>query len=97
MIARPADFYGPDTRNGVPNLLVFKPFAKKQKASWLVNDHILARVSPVPLMVVLQNAWNIWLAPLLIAWCLGWGLVGWLIASLQPDSRAGTTFVAFCA
>jgi nucleoside-diphosphate-sugar epimerase len=40
MIARSADFYGPDTRNGVPNLLVFEPFAKKQRASWLVNDSV---------------------------------------------------------
>ena len=40
MIARSADFYGPDTRNGVPNLLVFERFAKKQKASWLVNDSV---------------------------------------------------------
>jgi nucleoside-diphosphate-sugar epimerase len=38
MIARSADFYGPDTRHGVPNLLVFEPLSKKQKASWLVND-----------------------------------------------------------
>ena len=38
MIARAADFYGPDTRNGVPNVLVFEPFSKGQKASWLVND-----------------------------------------------------------
>jgi nucleoside-diphosphate-sugar epimerase len=40
MIARSADFYGPDTRNDVPSLLVFEPFAKKQKASWLVNDSV---------------------------------------------------------
>src|SRR5436190_2512400 len=40
MIARSADFYGPDTRNGVPNLLVFEPFAKKRKASWLVSDSV---------------------------------------------------------
>ena len=40
MIARSADFYGPATRNGVPNLLVFAPFARKQKASWLVNDSV---------------------------------------------------------
>jgi nucleoside-diphosphate-sugar epimerase len=37
MIARSADFYGPDTQNGVPNVLVFEPFAKGAKASWLVN------------------------------------------------------------
>jgi nucleoside-diphosphate-sugar epimerase len=40
MIARAADFYGPDTRNGVPNLLVFEPFSQKKKASWLVNDRV---------------------------------------------------------
>jgi nucleoside-diphosphate-sugar epimerase len=40
MIARSADFYGPDTRNSVPNLLVFEPFAKRRKASWLVNDSV---------------------------------------------------------
>src|SRR6202049_387432 len=40
MIARSGDFYGPDTRNGVPNLLVFEPFSQKKKASWLVNDSV---------------------------------------------------------
>jgi nucleoside-diphosphate-sugar epimerase len=40
MIARSADFYGPDTSNGVPNLLVLEPFAQKKKASWLVNDSV---------------------------------------------------------
>ena len=40
MIARAADFYGPDTRNGVPNLLVFEPFSRKKNASWLVNDSV---------------------------------------------------------
>jgi nucleoside-diphosphate-sugar epimerase len=40
MIARAADFYGPDARNAVPNLLVFEPFAKRRKASWLVNDAV---------------------------------------------------------
>ena len=40
LIARAADFYGPDTRNGVPSVLVFEPFARKQRASWLVNDSV---------------------------------------------------------
>jgi nucleoside-diphosphate-sugar epimerase len=40
LIARAADFYGPDTRNGVPNVLVFAAFARKRKASWLVNDSV---------------------------------------------------------
>ncbi len=41
MIARSADFYGPDTRNSVPNVLVFEPLSKNEKASWLVNDTVL--------------------------------------------------------
>jgi nucleoside-diphosphate-sugar epimerase len=40
MIARAADFYGPDTRNGLANILVMEPFSKKKKASWLVNDSV---------------------------------------------------------
>jgi len=59
---------------------------------WWMNDHIL-RAAPIPL----QDAWNIYAAPLLLAWCLGWALAGWLLASLQPHCRAGMTFVAFCA
>src|SRR5690349_10244983 len=40
MIARAADFYGPETLNGLPNVLVFEPFAKHQKASWLASDSV---------------------------------------------------------
>ena len=40
MIARCADFYGPDTRNSVPSVLVFEPLSKNQTASWLVNDTV---------------------------------------------------------
>ena len=40
LIARSADFYGPGRCNGVPNLLVFEPLARKRKASWLVNDSV---------------------------------------------------------
>jgi nucleoside-diphosphate-sugar epimerase len=40
MIARAADFYGPNARTGVPNLLVFEPLSRKKKASWLVNDSV---------------------------------------------------------
>lgn len=40
MIARAADFYGPDTRHAIPNLLVIEPLAKNQKASWLANDTV---------------------------------------------------------
>jgi len=38
LIARAADFYGPNIRTGVPNLLVFDKFARRQRAMWLVND-----------------------------------------------------------
>jgi nucleoside-diphosphate-sugar epimerase len=40
MIARSADFYGQGARNGVANVLVFAPFSKNKKASWLVNDSV---------------------------------------------------------
>jgi nucleoside-diphosphate-sugar epimerase len=40
MIARAADFYGPNARTGVPNLLVFEPLSQRKTASWLVNDSV---------------------------------------------------------
>ena len=40
MIARAADFYGPDTRNGMANLITFEPLSRKKTASWLVNDTV---------------------------------------------------------
>ena len=36
----PPSFYGPDAQNAVANLLVFEPFGKKRKMSWLVNDAV---------------------------------------------------------
>jgi nucleoside-diphosphate-sugar epimerase len=48
LIARSADFYGPDASNGVPNVLVFEPFARKKKASWLVNDSVPHSLTYVP-------------------------------------------------
>ena len=65
MIARSADFYGPDTRNGVPNILVFEPFARHRKASWLVNDSVphsyTYTVDAAQSLVTLaesESAWN---------------------------------------
>lgn len=40
IIARAADFYGPYAVNGIPNLLVFGPFSKRKKASWLLDDSV---------------------------------------------------------
>ena len=65
MIARAADFYGPDTRNGVPNILVFEALAKNRKASWLVNDSVphsyTYTVDAAQSLVTLaesESAWN---------------------------------------
>jgi hypothetical protein len=38
--SKKGDFYGPDARTSVPNILVFDKFAKGAKASWLVNDSV---------------------------------------------------------
>jgi len=65
MIARSADFYGPDAQNGVPNLLVFDPLARGKRASWLVNSHVPHSLTYVPdaalalaRLVERATAWN---------------------------------------
>ncbi len=71
MIARSADFYGPDTQNGVPNVLVLEPLAKGGKASWLVNDaapHSLTFIPDaaqgVAMLTDRESAWNqVWHLP----------------------------------
>ena len=40
MIARAADFYGPNAKTGIPNVMVFDPISKRQKAMCLVNDSL---------------------------------------------------------
>jgi nucleoside-diphosphate-sugar epimerase len=71
MIARSADFYGPSTKNGVPNVLVFEPFAKHGTASWLVNAHVPHSLTFTPdaakgvaMLIGSESAWNqIWHLP----------------------------------
>ncbi|MFI5309955.1 MAG: NAD-dependent epimerase/dehydratase family protein [Gemmatimonadales bacterium] len=65
MIARSADFYGPDARNSVPGILVFDALARKRKASWLVNDSVphsftYTRDAALALerLVEREEAWN---------------------------------------
>jgi nucleoside-diphosphate-sugar epimerase len=65
MIARAADFYGPNARNGVPNILVFEAMAKGQKPSWLVNDSVPHSFTYTPdaarglvLLAESEAAWN---------------------------------------
>jgi nucleoside-diphosphate-sugar epimerase len=71
LIARAADFYGPDTEHGVPNVLVLEPFAKRKTASWLVNaaaPHSLTftpdAARGVALLAERESAWNqVWHLP----------------------------------
>jgi len=65
LIARSADFYGPDARTSVANLLVFDKLAKGSTASWLVNDAVRHSFTFTPdgarSLVVLaesETAWN---------------------------------------
>jgi nucleoside-diphosphate-sugar epimerase len=87
MIARSADFYGPDTPNAVPNLLVFEPFAKKRKASWLVNDAVPHSLTYTPdaAQRLLQ------LAERTAAWNQIWHV------ATRPNPLTGKEFVALAA
>jgi nucleoside-diphosphate-sugar epimerase len=87
MIARSADFYGPDTQNGVPNLLVFEPFAKKQKASWLVNDSVPHSFTYTP--DAAQSL--VQLAERATAWNQTWHVPA------TPNALTGKEFVALAA
>ena len=71
MIARAADFYGPDTKNSGLNILVFDAFVKGSTASWLVNDHVPHSLTFTPdaargvaMLVERELAWNqVWHLP----------------------------------
>jgi nucleoside-diphosphate-sugar epimerase len=71
MIARSADFYGPSTKNGVPNVLVFEPLAKGARASWLVNANVPHSLTFTPdaargvtMLAERESAWNqVWHLP----------------------------------
>ena len=87
MIARSADFYGPDTQNGVPNVLVFEPLAKGAKASWLVNAAVPHSLTFTPdaargvaMLADQESAWNqVWHLP------------------TAPDPPTGREFIAMAA
>jgi nucleoside-diphosphate-sugar epimerase len=71
LIARAADFYGPATEHGVPNVLVFAPFAKRSTASWLVNADVPHSFTftqdaarGVAMLAERESAWNqVWHLP----------------------------------
>ena len=65
LIARAADFYGPEARAGIPNVLVFDKFARNRRASWLVNDSLrhsftftLDAAKSLALLADCDTAWN---------------------------------------
>ena len=65
MIARAGDFYGPEARNSVPNVLIFDPLSKNQSASWLVNDSVPHSYTYTPdaargvlMLAESEAAWN---------------------------------------
>ena len=72
MIARCADFYGPvDAGHGLPNVLVFEPFAKGSKAQWMINGSVPHSLTFTPdaarglaLLAARDSAWNqVWHLP----------------------------------
>lgn len=71
MIARAADFYGPNCQASVLNSLVFDKMAKGKKAQWIVNDKVPHSFTFTPdcgralwLLSQNENAWNqIWNMP----------------------------------
>lgn len=65
MIARSADFYGPNATNGIPNSLVFAPISKGKKPMCLINDTLPHSYTYTPdaaqALVMLSesaSAWN---------------------------------------
>ena len=65
MIARSADFYGPNAKTSVANLLIFERLARGAKPSWLVNDSVRHSFTYTPdaakslaLLADSESAWN---------------------------------------
>ncbi len=71
MIARSADFYGPDCKTSILNTLVSDKMAKRKKAQWFVNDDAVHSFTFTPdcgkalwLLSNSQEAWNqVWNLP----------------------------------
>ncbi len=86
-IARAADFFGPVTPNGVPNVLVLEPFSKGGTASWLGNASVPHSLTFTPdaargvaMLIERDSAWNqIWHLP------------------TQPNPPTGKEFIAMAA
>lgn len=97
MIARSADFYGPNARNGIPNLLVFEPLAKHGTASWLLNASVPHSLTFTPdaargvaMLIERESAWNqIWHLPTAPEPPTGTAIIEMAAAALgaRPKSR----------
>jgi nucleoside-diphosphate-sugar epimerase len=87
LIARSADFYGPDASNGVANLLVFDPLARGKTASCLVNAHVPHSLTYVPDAALALVS----LAERASAWNQTWHL------PTAPNPPTGEEFVGLAA
>ncbi|MDR3753050.1 MAG: NAD-dependent epimerase/dehydratase family protein [Terracidiphilus sp.] len=87
MIARSADFYGPKTRNGVPNMLVFEALAKGATPSWLANADVPHSLTFTPDAALGLDV----LARSDSAWNQAWHL------PTAPDPPTGREFIAMAA
>ena len=87
MIGRAADFYRPETPNGLPNVLVFDPLAKSQKALWLANDSVRHSYTytpdAAPSLVALAESGSAWNQT-------------WHVAT-TPNPPTGKEFIAMAA
>jgi nucleoside-diphosphate-sugar epimerase len=71
ILARAADFYGPNVRNSAADALVFGPLAKGEAASWLVNADVPHSVTYTPdgargvaMLAESETGWNeVWHLP----------------------------------
>jgi len=87
LIARSADFYGPNTRNSGPNMMVLEPLAKGATASWMVNAEVPHSLTYTPDAA----QWVAMLAERESAWGQVWHL------PTAPDPPTGREFIGMAA
>ncbi|HVZ97923.1 MAG TPA: NAD-dependent epimerase/dehydratase family protein [Chitinophagaceae bacterium] len=71
MIARAADFYGPDCKTGFLNALIFDKMIVGKRSQWLINDNVVHSYTFTPdcgralyLLSQSESAWNqVWHMP----------------------------------
>ena len=83
MIARAADFYGPDAKTGIANVMVFEPMAKKHTSMCLMSDSLPHSYTYTPDAA----AALVKLADTQAAWNQTWHL------PTNPDALTGKEFI----